>query len=201
MDSGGEGGGGSDASCEVCLSSGPPSALASTDAIQVQPRPADEASIRLRMKAPVSRVAVLLGALGAHREVAHRGHRPVVGHVADDREARAAVGAVDERVAVASVACREQLGDALGARRGVRRDERHRAFLGARLANLEAREALRLDLLGDDAIDHRHRGCAVSDRLREPVDRVVIALDDRVDAVTRVEHPPGQALDRVRGGR
>ena len=50
--------------------------------------------------------------------------RPVVGDAAHDREARPAVGAVDERVAVAAVRGVEQLAQAVGARRGVRRDER-----------------------------------------------------------------------------
>ena len=50
------------------------------------------------------RVVVLAPARGAHRERGHRRQRPVVGDAAHDREARAAVRAVDERVAVAPVA-------------------------------------------------------------------------------------------------
>ena len=49
---------------------------------------------------------------------------PVVRHAAHDREARAAVGAVDERVAVAAVARVEQLREAIGTGRRVGRDQR-----------------------------------------------------------------------------
>ena len=122
-----------------------------SSALQVEPRAADEAGVGLGVEAAVARVAVLLGALGAHREVAHRGHRPVVGDVADDGEARAAVRAVDERVAVAAVAGSRSSASALGARGDVGRDERHRALLGARRADREVAEALGLDVLGDDA--------------------------------------------------
>ena len=59
---------------------------------------------------------------GAHLEAGHRRRRPVKGHAADDRESRAAVRAVDERVAVAAVVGVEQLVQAVGAGRGVGRD-------------------------------------------------------------------------------
>ncbi len=50
-----------------------------------------------------------LPALGAHLEARHRGRRPVVGHRAGYGEARPAVGAVGERVAVAPVRWVEDL--------------------------------------------------------------------------------------------
>ena len=162
--------------------------------IQVQPRPTDEAGVRLRVEAPVGRVAVLGGALGAHREVAHGRHRPVVGHVGDDREARPAVGAVDERVAVAPVTGGEQLGEAVRARRDVGRDERHRAFLGVGLSDLERREPFRFDVLGHHRLDHRHRRCALAEQRWECGDRLGVALDNAVDPVRCVEHPARQTL-------
>ena len=58
---------------------------------------------------------------GAHREAGHRRQRPVVRDAADDREARPAVRAVDERVAVAAV------GRVARARPGTRRTWRCRA--------------------------------------------------------------------------
>ena len=60
----------------------------------------------------------------AHLEAGHRGQRPVVGHAAHDREARPAVRAVDERVAVPPVAGIEQLRQAVVARRAVGGDRR-----------------------------------------------------------------------------
>ncbi len=62
-------------------------------------RAAARAGDRLGVIAAVGDVGILRAALAAHREHAHRGLRAVVGHALDDREARAAVRAVDERVA------------------------------------------------------------------------------------------------------
>ena len=67
------------------------------------------ACVRLRVEAAVGGVLVLRPARRAHREAGHRRPWPVVGHAAHDREARPAVRAVDERVAVAAVSRVEQL--------------------------------------------------------------------------------------------
>ncbi len=67
------------------------------------PRPADRAGVRLGVEAAVERIVVLRLARGAHLEAGHRRGRPVVGDAAHDREPRAAVRAVDERIAVAAV--------------------------------------------------------------------------------------------------
>ena len=84
-------------------------------------RPAVRAGVRLGVEAAVARVVVLGPARGAHGEAGHRRQRPVVRDAAHDREPRAAVGAVDERVAVAAVGGVER------ARRGTRRTSRCRA--------------------------------------------------------------------------
>ncbi len=88
------------------------------------PRPAGRAGIGLRVEAAIAGVVVLAPAGRAHLEPGHRRGRAVVGDAAHDREARAAVGAVDERVAEAAVGRVAQLGQAVVAGRGVRRDER-----------------------------------------------------------------------------
>src|ERR1700752_497896 len=62
------------------------------------------ACIRLSMKAAVQRLIVFRLALWADAEGSHRRIRAVVGDVADNGEARAALGAVDERIQVAPVA-------------------------------------------------------------------------------------------------
>ncbi len=87
-------------------------------------RPAAGAARGLGVKPPVRRVVVLVGARHAHRKPGHGGERPVVGNVADDREPRTAVGAVDERVAEAAVGRVGQLAEAVGAGSGVGGDER-----------------------------------------------------------------------------
>ena len=61
------------------------------------------------MEAPVCRILVLRLAVAAHRELVHGSLRTVVGDVLNDGEAWPAVGAVDERIAVAPVLGVEQL--------------------------------------------------------------------------------------------
>src|ERR671938_155723 len=65
-----------------------------------------------RMEPPILGVLVLAPALGAHREAGHRRQRPVVRDADDDREARSALRAVDERVAVAAILGVEELPEA-----------------------------------------------------------------------------------------
>ena len=84
--------------------------------------PAVGAGVGLRVEAPIARIVVLGAAALAHREPRHRRQRPVVGDAPHDREARPAVGAVDERIAVAAIAGVEKLGEAVGAGRRVGRD-------------------------------------------------------------------------------
>src|SRR5947199_146563 len=62
----------------------------------------------------IERVVILGLALRAHGEDRHRGLRPVVGNTAGDGEARAAVGAVDKRIAVTPVAGIEKFAQAIG---------------------------------------------------------------------------------------
>ncbi len=84
------------------------------------PWPAFRACVGLGVKAPVVRVLVLGPAGGAHLERGHRRRGAVVGDARHDREARAAVGAVRERVAVTAVGGIEQLGQTVVAGRHVR---------------------------------------------------------------------------------
>ena len=67
------------------------------------------------MKAAIGGIVVLRLAGWAHFEARHRGLRAVVGDAARDGEARSAVGAVEERIAVAAVGGIEQLAQTVGA--------------------------------------------------------------------------------------
>lgn len=87
-------------------------------------RPAVKAGIGLRMKAPVKWVGILRGAFGAHGKAIHRGGRSVIRQRADDGKARAAVGAVDKGVVIASVGGIEQFAQAVVAGGDIGRDER-----------------------------------------------------------------------------
>jgi len=60
--------------------------------------------------------------MGAHLERRHRRLGPVVGNVLDDGKARTAVGAVDERVTIATVAGIEKLAQAIIADGDIWRD-------------------------------------------------------------------------------
>ena len=104
-------------------------------------RAADRAGDRLGVVAAVERVLVLAAAVRAHGESGHGRPRPVVGEAADDRVARAAVRAVGEGVAVAALAGRRDLLEAVRAGGDVGGDE-DEARGGARRADLEAPAAL-----------------------------------------------------------
>ena len=86
--------------------------------------PADRAAVRLGVVAAVFDVVVFPCTVGAHGEAAHGGQRAVVRHVPHDGEARAAVGAVDEGIAVTPVLRVQQLAAAVLTECDVRRDER-----------------------------------------------------------------------------
>jgi hypothetical protein len=77
--------------------------------------PAGRARVWLRVEPPVFHRVVLALAVAAHAERRHRGKRPVVRHVARDREARPAIGAVREGVAMPAIGGVEDLALAVGA--------------------------------------------------------------------------------------
>ena len=72
-------------------------------------RAAFEARVRLRVEAAVERVGIFGGATLAHGEILHGRARAIVGQRVDDREARPAIGTVDEGIAEAAVVRVEKL--------------------------------------------------------------------------------------------
>ena len=86
---------------------------------QPQARPAQRTGVRLRVEAAIARIVVLALARRALREARHAGLRPVIGQRGGDREARPAVGAVDERIAVTAVGRIGQLIEAGGTHGGI----------------------------------------------------------------------------------
>src|SRR5436190_14714550 len=72
------------------------------------------------MKASVARVLVLRPTSAAHREPTHGRVGPIVRNSLDDREAWSTVGAVDERIAIATVRLIEQFAQAIAASGDVR---------------------------------------------------------------------------------
>ena len=98
---------------------------------KAQPRAADRTGYGLGVEPPVQGIAVFRPAGGAQVEPAHRGQGPVVGQALDDGEARPAVGAVGERVAVAAGRRIPQLGQAVLAGGHIRGYQRLPAAAGA----------------------------------------------------------------------
>ena len=86
-------------------------------------RAALPASVGLGMKTPVERIFVFRQTCRAHRKRRHRGARPVIRDIANDGKARSAVGAIDEGIAIATVARVEHFTHAIRADRDVRRNE------------------------------------------------------------------------------
>ena len=125
-------------------------------------RAAIRTAVRLRMVAPVLYVMVFPVTVRAHRKRAHRGLGPVVRNVPDDRKARAAVGAVYERVPVAAVSGSPEFTQAVTADTYIRGNERIAKLLGFAAEYPEILipgrlgKVLRLDLL-----DHGEDGGAV----------------------------------------
>ena len=127
-----------------------------------KPRPAVVAAHGLRVIAASRNIKKLRRAFIAHREACHRGLFSVVGDAADDRKARPAVGAVDERVAIAAVLLVEQLAHAGVARRRVGRDRRFDRLARGALFDDKIALPRRHEFRALDALDQRQRrrfGC------------------------------------------
>ncbi|MNZ45416.1 hypothetical protein D3C78_630700 [compost metagenome] len=74
------------------------------------------------MEAAVSGIPVLFIARGAKREIRHRRCRTIVGHGANNGKARAAVGAVDKRIAIAALTRVAHFRETRRASGGIRHD-------------------------------------------------------------------------------
>ena len=90
---------------------------------ELQQRTAIPASVRLRMKTAIGGIIVFGLTRGAHAKGSHGGARTVVRDVANDGEARTAVGAVDEGVAEAAVARIQHFAETVVADGHIGRDE------------------------------------------------------------------------------
>ena len=90
------------------------------------------------MKAAVEGIFVFFAAMRAHLEVLHGGVGAVIGDIGDNRKARAAVGAVGKRIAVAPVGRVEDLLEAVGAGGDIRGNKLVFPFFGrlGRISNV-----------------------------------------------------------------
>src|SRR2546426_1412146 len=131
---------------------------------------------RVRMESPIARILVLAPARLAHLEQRHRRPLAIVGSAGDDRQPRAARGAVDERIAV-PVRGIEQLGETRVARCDGGADEDVGSFADAAWIDPEADVASRQQRPRRDRIDARERRRTGGQRAFEPLERVAIGFD------------------------
>ena len=136
-------------------------------ALEPYRRAADGAGVGLGVKAPVQGVRVLAPAVGAHLKARHRGGGAVVRHAFDYGEARAAIGAVGERVEVPSVGGIQQFPAAVGAEREVGRDDGGGGGLAAAFGYGESSFAGRGYRAADQGIHPGRRGPAGRDGFYE----------------------------------
>ncbi len=155
-------------------------------------RTTHRAGVRLGVEAAVERVVVLALTGVAHHEVAHRRVRAVVRQLVDDAVARPAVGAVDERVAVAAVVRVEQFAAARLAEGDVGHHDGARMVRDLALVDGEFGQPGRVEPRAFDALNGGPRRTFPLEGDAEVVELRPLAfhLDD--DAVRGVVHPAAQ---------
>ena len=159
---------------------------------QLKLRTAGAAGVRLGVEAAVERVVVFGLALRTHDEALHRSVGTVVRQRLDDAEARAAVGAIGERVTVAAVMRIEDLGEAIRAGGDVREHQRGPGPVGIARTDRKARVADRVEPGGFEALDGAARRSFSFEAEQKRFQRRTGAFDFNEDALRRVVHPTGQ---------
>ena len=157
-----------------------------------QRRSAVRAAHGLGMEPPVGGVGVFAGAIGAHREGRHGGGGTVVWQGGDDGEARAAVGAVDERVAVAPVGRIALFGGTVRAHGDVGGGQRAATVGPRRVGDGETGATDDRDIVRLNRFDDSQRRRSVTQPCQEMVDfgGIALHLDDGAGGV--VAHRAGQ---------
>ena len=160
-------------------------------------RPAIKAGIGLRVKTPVEWVGILRGALGTHGKTIHRRGRSVIRQRSDDGKARAAVGAVDKGVVIASVGGIEQLAQAIVAGGDIGRDERRVRGLVLRCYDAKTLFTGGIPTVGCQvhSLDMLYAGCRrrmLGKRGNKSIERIGRGMRLDVHAVARIEHPQPQ---------
>ena len=160
-----------------------------------QHRSAVRAADGLGMEAPVGGVGVFACAFGAHREGRHGGGGTVVGQGSDDREARAAVGAINEGVAVAPVGWVALFGRAVRAHGDVGGGQRAATVGPRRVGDGKSGTTDWRDIVCLDRFDDGQRRRSVTQPREEVFDfgGIALHLDDGAGGVVayRAGQPEG----------
>ena len=155
-------------------------------------RPARRAGVGLGVVAAVFNIFILGRAGRAHSKARHGGVGAVVGQRAQDGKARAAVGAVDERVAVAAVGGVGHFAQAGRTGGQVGRDERGR---GPGRAGADGKAAVARrggEVLGFDLLDNGERRGFAAQRLHKGGERRRLPFQLAFDPGGGVAHPARQ---------
>src|SRR5271167_279354 len=124
---------------------------------EFHPRSTLPAGVGLGMKAAVQRILVFRKTCRAHGKPRHRRARPVIRNIANNSEARSAVGAIDERIAIAPVIRVEQFAQAVRTYRNIRRNQRMDFLSLVAMNNAEVLIAITRYLVDGQARDPRQR--------------------------------------------
>ena len=131
----------------------------------VDARPAARAGDRLGVEAAVGGIAIVARAILAHRERRHRGLRAVIGQRARQRVARAAMGAVDERIADRTGSRDQTDSSRQSSQTAASAPMRVRAAPVAGRVDLETASPLRRAFVDLDRVDARQRRRLAPQRL------------------------------------
>ena len=136
----------------------------------------------------------------AHREAAHRGVRPVVGHRVDDAEPRPAVRAVGEGIAIAAIGGIANLGQAVVAGGDVGHHQRPGAALSS-LSRMLKPLRDRVEPHRLEAVDDGAWRASRSSRSEARLERRPRALELGEHALRGVDHPAVEPEVARPGGR
>ena len=162
---------------------------------QGKSRPTGRTGGRLRVEPAIPGVLILLTTAGTHGERGHRGPLAVIRQRPDDREARTALGAVQERISVAPIPAIAHLREASPADRQVRRGKQRQVSLAGTGVDPESLTAMmrRGPVDGDAPKMGRGRGGGLQP-VQEPSDGLVVALGVDQDAVRPVANRPTEPM-------
>ena len=154
-------------------------------------RAAGRAAIGLSMKAPVRWIVVFGLAGGTLDKIGHGGIGPVVGKLAGNRVARAAVGAGDEGIPRPPVARIEDFGETVGTDGRIRANGRHHRAAAAQVDNEGVLANLVGNLLDSHLVDPRQGWRIALQSPNKGVQILPLDLDKHPRPI--VAHPTGEA--------
>ena len=156
---------------------------------EAQPRSAGGTGDGFGVEAAARRIGILRGAGRAEGEGRHRGVRPIIGKPRDQRVARPALRAADERVAVSAIGRVVHLGEACIAGEAVGGDVDVGRSGGIAVQDGEAGQRFGCDRLQREQVRVGERRSLFGQRGREAVQRGRCALCEDLHLPRSIAHP------------